>query len=469
MSNAVKDLTKGSPTKLILGFMLPMLLGIIFQQFYNMVDTIVVGQFLGINSLAGVGLTGSLNFLVLGFCIGTCAGFAIPVAQKFGEKDFDGLRRYVGNTIWLGAAFAVIMTLVTCLLCGNMLELMNAPGDFNAPDSVIRQAYSYIFVIFLGLPVTFLYNILSGIIRSLGDSKSPVIFLVISSILNVGLDLLFIVVFGMGVAGAGWATVLAQLISGILCLIYMIKKFDILRLKKEDIRINGRAMARLCSMGLPMGLQYSITAIGSILMQTAVNGLGEVYIAAVTAGSKVSQFACCPFDAMGSTMATYSGQNIGAGEIARVEKGVRRCSVIGVVYAAVAMTVLMIFGGNIAMIFVNSSEPAVLEQVRGLAGEFLFYNGMFYIPLAFVNIIRFSIQGLGNSRLALFAGVFEMVARGGAALALVPVFGFIAVCLASPAAWIMADMFLLPAFFYTIKMLKRRHIPHPPRLKENKD
>ena len=241
--------------KLILGFMLPMLLGLLFQQFYNMVDTIVVGQFLGVNALAGVGSTGSVNFLVLGFCMGVCAGFAIPVAQKFGEKDFDGLRKFVGNTIWLGIGFAAVMTTATCLLCGNILHWMNTP------DTVFKEAYDYIFVIFLGIPVTFLYNILSGFIRSLGDSKSPVVILIISSILNVGLDLLFILVFDMGVAGAGWATVLAQLISGIACLVYMIKRFDILHLSRKDLKPDAYSMSRLCAMGVPMGLQYSITAI----------------------------------------------------------------------------------------------------------------------------------------------------------------------------------------------------------------
>ena len=446
MPGAVKDLTTGSPTRHIVGFMLPMLLGLLFQQFYNMVDTIVVGQVLGVNALAGVGSTGSVNFLVLGFCIGLCAGFAIPVAQKFGEKDFKGLRSYVGNTIWLALAFAVVLTAATCLLCGNILTWMNTP------QTVFKEAYDYIFIIFLGIPVTFLYNILSGIIRSLGDSKSPVIFLAISSIINVGLDILFIVVFGMGVSGAGWATVTAQLISGILCLIYMAKKFDILRLSRDELKPDIFYISRLCSMGVPMGLQYSITAIGSILLQSAVNSLGETYVAAVTAGSKVSQFACCPFDAMGSTMATYCGQNIGAGKVDRVMKGVKSCSLIGICYAVAAFVVLLFFGGNIAMLFIKDSQADVLE----LAKQFLVTNVAFYIPLAFVNIIRFSIQGLGSSKLAVFAGVFEMVARGIFGLCFVPMLGYNAVCFASPAAWVLADVFLLPAFFYTIKILRRR-------------
>lgn len=444
---AAKDLTKGSPMKLILGFMLPMLLGLLFQQFYNMVDTVVVGQFLGVEALAGVGSTGSVNFLVLGFCIGVCAGFAIPVAQKFGERDFDGLRKFAGNTIWLGIGFAAVMTVATCLLCGNILRWMNTP------ENVFDEAYNYIFVIFLGIPVTFLYNILSGFIRSLGDSKSPVVILIISSVINVGLDLLFILVLGMGVAGAGLATVLAQLISGIACLVYMIKRFDILRLSASDLKPDATAMKRLCAMGVPMGLQYSITAIGSILLQSAVNSLGETYIAAVTAGSKVTQFLCCPFDAMGSTMATYCGQNIGAGRVDRIKDGVKKCSFLGICYAVFALGVILLFGGEFAKLFIEGSQGEILE----LSKQFLILNVIFYIPLAFVNIIRFSIQGLGNSQLAVYAGVFEMIARGGVAICLVPVFGYTAVCLASPAAWVLADLFLFPAFFHSIAIMKKRY------------
>lgn len=307
-------------------------------------------------------------------------------------------------------------------------------------------------MIFLGIPVTFLYNILSGFIRSLGDSKSPVVILIISSILNVGLDLLFILVFDMGVAGAGWATVLAQLISGIACLVYMIKRFDILHLSRKDLKPDAYSMSRLCAMGVPMGLQYSITAIGSILLQSAVNSLGETYMAAVTAGSKVTQFLCCPFDAMGSTMATYCGQNVGAGRVDRIESGVKKCSMLGIAYAIIALIVIIPFGGEFSKLFIDGTQTEILD----LAKQFLWLNVLFYIPLAFVNIIRFSIQGLGNSQLAVFAGVFEMIARGGVALGLVPAFGYVAVCLASPAAWVLADLFLFPAFFHSVKILKNR-------------
>lgn len=441
--------------KLILGFMLPLLFGMLFQQFYNMVDTIIVGRYLGINALAGVGSTGSINFLVMGFVIGVCAGFAIPVAQKFGSKNFSELRKYVGNTLWVSLVFAAVLTTATCLLCSHILRWMDTP------DNVFNEAHDYIFVIFLGIPVTFLYNILSGFIRSLGDSKTPVIFLVISSLLNIALDVFMIVVLKMGVAGAGWATVISQLASGIMCLVFIVKKFDILHLKKEDLKLSMYHVGRLCSIGLPMGLQYSITAIGTILIQAAVNGLGSISMASVTAGGKVGQFMCCPFDAMGSTMATYGGQNIGAGEIKRVKRGLFDCSLLGVIYALGAFALLFFFGGDLAMIFIDSSDPEIAvnaAQIKELAHTYLIYNSAFYIPLAFVNIVRFLIQGMGSSQVALYAGVFELVARAAAALWLAPIFGFKAICLANPLAWIAADLFLFPAFFACYASVKKKLI-----------
>ncbi len=448
--SSVKDLTSGSPMKLIIGFMLPLLLGMLFQQFYNMVDTAIVGQFLGIDALAGVGSTGSVNFLVIGFVLGVCTGFAIPVAQQFGAKNYDVMRRYVGNTVWLALAFAAVLTTATCLLCTDILRWMNTP------DNVFRQAYDYIFAIFMGIPATFLYNILSGIIRSVGDSRTPLYFLILSSLLNVGLDIFMIVVLNMGTAGAGWATVISQLVSGILCLIYMIKRFEILRLKREDMKPDLYCIGRLCGVGIPMGLQYSITAIGTILIQTAVNGLGSTYVAAVTAGSKVSQFLCCPFDALGSTMATFGGQNIGAGKIRRIKKGLGAASILGVGYAVIGFLIILFVGQNISMLFINDTNGGNTDEILSLSRQFLIMNGAFFIPLAFVNIVRFLIQGMGFSHIAVFAGVFEMAARGVVALCFVPVYGYNAVCFANPAAWIFADIFLIPLFFYCYRNMKMK-------------
>lgn len=451
--SAVRDLTQGKPMKLILGFILPLLFGLLFQQFYNMVDTIIVGQFLGIDDLAGVGSTGSVNFLVMGFVIGVCAGFAIPVAQKFGSKDFDALKKFVGNTIWIAAVFAAVLTAATCLLCSQILKWMNTP------DNVFTPARDYIFVIFLGIPVTFLYNILSGFIRSLGDSKTPVYFLIGSSLLNVALDVFMIVVLKMGVAGAAWATVISQLVSGILCLIFIAKRFELLHISRDDLKFRPYYIGRLCAVGLPMGLQYSITAIGTILLQAAVNGLGSVAIAAVTAGNKVGQFMCCPFDAMGSTMATFGGQNVGAGKLDRLKRGLFDCIMLGVGWSLIALVIAFFFGGNLSAMFINTNDPETAEnaaEIIRLSQQFLIYNALFYIPLALVNIVRFLIQGMGSSQIALYAGVFELVARGVVAICFVPTFGYDAVCFANPAAWVLADCFLIPAFFACFNIVKRK-------------
>lgn len=443
--NSTRDMTTGSPMKLILGFSIPLLFGFLFQQFYSVVDTIIVGQFLGVGALAGVGATGSLNFLVIGFCMGVCNGFAIPVAHKFGAKDYSGMRQFVANSAWLSAAFAIIMTTVVTLLCRSILTWMNTPED------IFEDAYRYILIIFIGIPATYLYNILSGIIRSMGDSKTPLVFLLISSMLNIALDLLCIVAFQMGVAGAAVATVVSQLISGLLCLLYIIKKFEILHITREEWKINPNHMKVLCQMGVPMGLQYSITAIGSVILQTAVNSLGSVAVASVTAASKVGLFFCCPFEAMGSTMATYGGQNVGARKLDRLGKGLFSCCILGVAYSICAFGILFLFGDRFAQLFVNAGETEVLANAKMM----LAVNSAFYIPLAFVNIVRFMIQGMGFSTFAVLAGVFEMAARTIAGLFLVPGLGFPGVCFANPLAWIFADIFLIPAYIHVRRKLEK--------------
>ena len=442
--SVTKDMTTGSPFKLIVQFFVPLFLGMLFQQFYSMMDTIIVGKALGVHALAAVGATGSINFMIIGFCMGVCSGFAIPVAQRFGAGDYHSLRKYVANSVWLSVAFSVVMTLVVCLLCKNILLWMKTPED------IFSDAYIYIFIIFVGIPVIYLYNLLSGIIRSLGDSKSPLLFLVFSSLLNIALDLIFILVFSMGVAGAAFATVIAQAVSGILCLFYMKKKFVILKIERDEWRPERTYMSHLCNMGIPMGLQYSITAIGSVILQTAVNTLGSVAVASITAGSKVSMFFACPFDAMGGTMTTYAGQNVGAGKIDRVGAGVKACCIIGFVYSMIAFVVLFFFGEQISLLFVDGTEKEILHN----SWLFLVINAAFYILLALVNIVRFTIQGMGFSRFAILAGVCEMIARSIVGVWLVTVFGYMAACAASPVAWLFADFFLIPAFFAVSKKLK---------------
>lgn len=443
-SNTTKDMTSGSTMKLILGFAVPLLMGMLFQQVYSLVDTIIVGRFLGVSALAAVGATGSINFLIVGFCQGICNGFALPVAQRFGAKDYDGLRKYVGNSAVLSIIFGGAITLITVIACRPILELMQTPAD------IIDLSYHYIVVIFAGIPAIMLYNILSAYLRSLGDSITPVIFLVLSAGLNIGLDLLFIVTFHLGVFGAAFATVLSQAVSGILCLILIIKKFDLLHLKREDWKLDWGYSRYLLIMGLPMGLQYSITAIGSVILQASVNTLGSTAVASMTAGSRISMFVVCPFDALGSTMATFGGQNVGAGRLDRLGRGLRSAVILGAIYSALILVVLIFFGRNLILLFVSAKEAAVIAQAK----QFLVTNAAFYLMLALVNIVRFLIQGMGFSGFAVFAGVFEMVARTLVGLVFVPIFGFTAACSANPLAWIFADCFLIPAFFHCRKKLQ---------------
>ena len=443
----VKDMTNGSPSKHILGFAVPMLFGMLFQQFYNLVDTIIVGKTLGVEALAGVGATGSINFMIIGFCMGVCNGFVIPVAQCFGAKKPADLRKYVFNGYICSIVFAIVLTLASVIFCRRILIIMNTPAD------IIDHAYNYIVVIFIGIPTVFLYNMVSGVIRSLGDSKTPVVFLVLSSIINVVLDFFLILVCKMGVAGAGWATVTSQLISGLTCLIYMYNKYDILKGDKSERVLDRRFITNLCMNGVPMGLQYSITAIGSTILQAAVNTLGSTYVAAMTAGSKMFNFTCCPFDALGSTMATYAGQNVGAAKIKRLGQGVRSAMIIGSVYSVLSLIALYFTTDYIALLFVNASETTIIALTR----QFILASACFYIPLTGVNVVRFCIQGMGFSVFAISAGILEMIGRAFAAIILIPSIGFMGACLASPIAWIAADAFLFPAFIHCAKKLNARH------------
>lgn len=447
--NTTKNMTEGSPAKLILGFAIPMLMGMLFQQVYNFVDTIIVGRYLGVNALAAVGSTGSIHFLIIGFCIGVCSGFTLPVAQRFGAKDYDGLRKYVGNSAILAAIIAVVLTLVTTLLCRNILEWMQTPAD------IIDDAYNYILVTFVGIPVIMLYNILSGYIRALGDSTTPVIYLVISSFLNIGLDILFIVPFQMGVFGASLATVLSQLISGVLCFLHILFKFDLLHLSKDDWRLNPQYVRAILSMGLPMGLQYSITAIGSVILQSCVNPLGSVAVASMTASGKISGFMMCPLDALGSTMATYGGQNVGAGKLERLGKGLKSAIITGWIYSVIAFCVAFFFGKNLIQIFVETDDATIKALVIDQGNLNLVIALAFYPLLTLVNTVRFTIQGMGFSGFAVFAGVAEMIARALVGVLLVPIFGFTGACFAGPAAWLFADAFLVPAYFSCYRKLQR--------------
>lgn len=438
-----KDMTSGNPLKLIIGFAIPMFLGMLFQQFYSMVDTVIVGKFLGVGPLAGVGSTSSLNFLVIGFCTGVCNGFAIPVSQMFGAKRDSELRRFVANSAWLCVIFSVVITTAIVACCRPLLTLMHTPED------IFEYAYVYIVIIFLGIPTTFLYNVTAAIIRSLGDSRSPVVFLAIASGINIVLDIVFIVAFHMGVEGPALATVISQGISGLLSLFYMKKKFEILRISKEEWKMRGSYMKTLCYMGIPMGLQYSVTAIGTLVIQAAINGFGSMTVAGVTAAQRINAFISCPIEAIGATMAPYSGQNMGAGKLDRVGKGLRDASLLGFVISAVLFVFVLLTGTQLSLLFLDTADA----QVVAYSYRFLVFTAAGYCLLVLVNTVRFTIQGMGFSVFAITSGVLEMIARSLAGLVVVPLIGYTGICLAHPMAWIFADAFLIPAFFYCKKKI----------------
>ena len=439
-------MTQGNPISLILKFSIPLILGNLFQQLYNMVDTIIVGRALGLNSLTAVAATTSLNFLIVGFVLGVCSGLAIPVAQRFGAGDYKKMRNYVANAAYLAIALAVVLTVITTGCCHIILRWMKTP------ENILAESYAYFWVICLGIPFTFLYNTVSGIIRALGDSRTPFYFLVISTILNIILDLVFIITLHWGVAGAAWATIIAQALSGVMCLIYMKKKYSILKSSPEERKLNFRAMATLLMNGVPMGLQYSITAIGTIMLQSSVNVLDAVYVSAYAAAMKVKQLAMAPFDGIANACSTFCSQNLGAGKLDRIWKGVKNGVGIGLVYAVAIAFVLFFIGSEIAWMFVDRSETEVLAAVQLM----LSCAAFFYPVLSILNCVRMTLQGMGFGAIAIFAGWLELAARAMMALLVIPKFGYIAVCFTDQAAWVVAAVFVVIVFLVEMRRLEKK-------------
>ena len=441
------DMTKGNITRHLVNFALPLLLGNLFQQFYALADTIIVGRFCGVSALASVGATGSVNYLILGFVIGVCNGFAIPIAQLFGARDYSDLRRHVANAAWLCIAGSVVLTISTVALTRPMMQLMQTPDD------IIDGAVIYIGWIFAGIPFIFLYNMVAAIMRALGDSKTPLYFLILTSALNIGLDLLFIVPFHFGVLGAALATDISQVISGVLSFIYLRRKFDVLKMEKDDLAFSKKASIRLLGIGVPMGLQCSITAIGSVIMQWAVNVLGSTAVAAVTAAGKTQGLLTVPMESVGTAMATYAGQNLGASRMDRVRQGVNSAMLIILIYGVASAFVLHFTDVQIMSLFLDTAKEV---DIVAMGREYLFWNSVFFVPLGALIIWRYTIQGLGFSSLAMLAGVAEMVARTAVAIVLVPILGYFGAELSNPAAWIAACLFLYPAYRWTCRQLDNR-------------
>ena len=439
-----KEMTAGPALPLIFNFTLPLLFGNLLQQTYSLVDAAIVGKFLGINALASVGASTSVVFLILGFCNGCCGGFGIPVAQKFGARDYSTMRSYVSVSLQLAVVMSVVIAILTSIYCADILKMMRTP------ENIFEGAYAYLLVTFIGIPCTFFYNLLSSIIRALGDSKTPFYFLVLATILNIILDLFCILVLDWGVMGAAIATVFSQGVSALLCYIYMYRKFDILRGTPKERKYQSKLAKTLLSIGVPMGLQFSITAIGSIMLQSANNALGTACVAAFTAAMRIKMFVMCALDSLGMAMATYSGQNYGAGKPDRIWQGIKSASLMMIIYVAVVAAIIWGLADKFALLFIAPNETEIISDTA----LFLHINVSFFPLLGMLSILRYTIQGAGYTKLAMFSGVSEMIARILVSLIIVPMWGFVGVCMGDPTAWLFANLFLIPAFVYVYRQLR---------------
>ena len=438
MKSAQSDMTSGSPMKIILWFTLPIFIGNVFQQFYNMADAVIVGKFVGNNALAAVGSTGTIMFLINGFVIGMTAGFTVLTAQKFGAGDERGIRKSVTGAAWLSLIVGLILTAAFMVFMKPLLTLMNTPAD------IFDDAYAYIMIISGGILAQMLYNLLASILRALGNSRVPLYFLILSAVLNIVLDLVFVIVFQMGAAGAAVATIISQGVSGLLCLVYIGKKVQLLRMTKEDWKPKTTLLSAQLKVGIPMALQYSITAIGTMMVQSSLNILGSTLVAAYTAAGKIEQVVTQAYIAMGTTMATYGAQNMGAGDVPRIRQGFKACTIIGIVYSFIAAAFVMTAGKYMTYLFVSEDVGTIMNSVD----IYLKCVGIFFIPLAVVNIYRNGIQGLGYGLLPMTAGIAELIGRGVVAVIAAGQRSYLGVCLASPAAWLLAGGLLIVMYYY---------------------
>lgn len=441
------DMTKGNPLKIFIWFSIPLLIGNIFQQLYSMVDTIIVGRFVGVDALAAVGSTGSMFFLVNGMVIGLTSGFSVLVSQKFGAKNETEIRKSVASNITLTLISAIIITVIALIVKRPLLDLMNTPKN------IFEDANTYITIIYIGISTQIAYNMAAGILRALGDSKTPLYFLIISSIINIILDLVFIVKFKLGVAGAAYATNISQGLSAMLCLIYSYRKYQVLRLKKEDFKVEKDYYKTHLKIAIPMGLQFSVTGVGIIIVQGAVNVFGSNVIASYTAASKVLQLVMQPLISFGVTIATYAGQNLGAKRFDRIKKGVKVMNKISIITSLIAGAILVLFSKYFVMLFIENPSAEII----GYTQEVLNYSAVFMIFLGFIFVYRNVLQGMGESFVPMMAGFYELAARSVVAFILPKFIGFTGICLADPIAWIAAAVPLMFTYYRNIKKISKEY------------
>ena len=443
-----RNLTKGNPAKLILLFTIPLLIGNIFQQFYNIADTFIVGRTIGVNALAAVGCTGSIMFLILGFAQGLTSGLSIITAQKFGAEDKQGVKESYVTGIVISMIVTIVLTTISTIFARPILVLMNTPPE------IINYAYDFVFVIFIGIIASMFFNFFSNIIRALGDSRTPLIFLVLACILNVILEYAFILIFKMGVTGAACATVIAQGVSALLCMWHIKTNLRILKIKKSDFKISKEVFLEHIKISLPMGFQASIIAIGAIILQFALNSLGANSVAAYTAAQKIDTIATQPMMSFGITMATYTAQNYGAEKIDRIREGVKQCVLISVTFSIVVGLINIFAGHFLTGIFVGYDQ----KEVISLSQTYLTSNGSFYFLLSLLFIYRYTLQGLGQSFIPTVAGIMELIMRSFAAIILSKPLGFLGVSLSNPLAWLGACIPLISAYYIIFKKINAEYL-----------
>lgn len=439
---ATKELTSGSPIKLITFFMLPIFLGNIFQQLYNLVDALIVGRIIGINALAAVGATSPIIFMIISFIFASTQGFTVITAQKFGAREYDLVKKSLAASIVLSAALMIIVTLISAPFSYQMLAFLRTPTD------IIDMADTYLFIMLVGIFATVFYNLSSNIIRALGDSKTPLYFLIFASILNVFLDIYFIVNLKMGIAGAGWATVLSQAVSTILCLAFMFWKFPILRLKKEDWNVSKDFYMEHLRVGIPMGFQMSVLSIGIIALQFVLNGFGSVAVAAFTTAMRVDQLFTQVYLALGATMAVFAAQNFGAKKLSRIKEGAKASILIAFITSIFSILVLTFFSGDLVALFMSEVDPEVVR----LAEIYLHILMIFFFFLGVLLIFRNILQGMGSVMAPLASGIAELIARTACAFIFGHYFGYVGICTATPAAWAAAALVLFIG--YKISLIK---------------
>ena len=443
--NNTKDMTSGNPAKLILFFTLPLIAGNIFQQLYGFVDTLLVGRFLGVEALAAVGCTGSIMFLLVGCIMGLTSGVTIITGQRFGAKDFDGVRRSAAACLALAMGASVITAFIGWFFARDILLWMNTPAD------ILDGAEDFISIVVGGSPLFCIFLVGANLLRALGDSRHPTMFLATSLCINILLEPLFLLVFEWGIPGAAWAMIVSQFLGGVIAWAYIWNKVPALRMRSEDWHMDWDWMMKHIKVGVPMAFQTSIIAIGAVILQIALNGLGPIAVASYSAAQKVETIALMPMMSFGIAMAAYTAQNYGAGKMQRIKQGVHQCIMMSGSFSILVGFFNIFCGSWIMHLFVGDGTPEVVE----LGQVYLTTTGCCYWVLALLFIYRNTLQGLGKSFVPTFAGIMELVMRAIVALGFVGSLGFWGATLASPAAWVGSCVPLTIAFYYTVRKMRQ--------------